>query len=43
MSADRFLRNAGVNQTTDPVISHPADERLVLFSPVLFGALLKFG
>ena len=33
----------GGNRTTDPVISRPADERLVLFPPELSGALsLKF-
>ena len=38
MSAGRLSTNAGGNQTTDPVISRPADERLVLFPPELSGA-----
>ena len=38
MSAGRFSTDDGGNRTTDSVISRPADERLVLFPPELFGA-----
>ena len=37
VSAGRFSTNTGGNRTTDPVISRPADKRLVLFPPELSG------